>query len=557
MAKTSVDISFGLVDVTAKMDTTASAVDKQPFINLNDLKLEGVYPPKAATLEQDYWKLDGTFNTFPDNPQDISWGIWSSSMAGGDGRFDAPIVLTLSFQNLHESLGLTFEFNPYDNSFCNDLNIKWYQGTTLLYNLDFAPDSWRYACMQKVENYNKIIISFRSMSKPYRFLKVQNIMHGVIKEFGSTELKTAKVLEEIDLTGLTLSVNTLDFSMFSRDDAFNIFNPSGVYTLLQRKQQLIVSGTKNEEKMHMGTFFVDEMESQTNKILSISAVDPIGIMDGTTFMGALYKNAIAADVVEEIMEGAGFGYALDNALRNKTVTGHIPICSHREALQMLVFSIGGFVSTTRGGTVNIKEIPDIASVPTSQIGMNRKHIGTKVKLRNLVTGVDVVEHNFTLKSTLEEICKVNLEVGSNTITFSEPASNISVSRGTIAQFGVNYCIVNSTAAGECTVSGKKYDDSQKTIQKRLPNIPAGEKELIEKVDCRLIHSINSNEITQRLLDIYQYRIEQSLSFILDRESVGDLADIETEYGVYRGAVVEKLDIDLTGGYVTKAVVVGV
>jgi len=287
MAKTSVDISFGLVDVTAKMDTTASAVDKQPFINLNDLKLEGVYPPKAATLEQNYWKLDGTFNTFPDNPQDISWGIWSSSMAGEDGRFDVPIVLTLSFQNLHESLGLTFEFNPYDNSFCNALNIKWYQGTTLLYNLDFLPDSWRYACMKKVENYNKIIITFRSMNKPYRFLKVQNIMHGVIKEFGSTELKTAKVLEEIDMTGLTLSVNTLDFSMFSRDDAFNIFNPSGVYTLLQRKQQLIVSGTKNEEKTHMGTFFVDEMESQTNKILSISAVDPIGIMDGTTFMGAL------------------------------------------------------------------------------------------------------------------------------------------------------------------------------------------------------------------------------------------------------------------------------
>ncbi len=557
MAKTSVDISFGLVDVTAKTDTTATAQDKQPFVDLDDLKLEGVYPLKAATLEQDYWKLDGTFNTFPDNPQDISWGLWSSSMAGEDGSFDEPIVLTLTFQSLHECLGLTFEFNPYDDSFCNDLNIQWYQGETLLYDLDFVPDSWRFACMQKVENYNKIIITFRSMNKPYRFLKVQNIMHGVTKEFGSSELRTAKVLEEIDMTGLTLSVNTLDFSLFSQDDAFNIFNPSGIYTLLQRKQQLIVTGTKNEEKTHMGTFFVDEMESQTNKMLSISAMDPIGIMDGTTFMGAMYQDVLAADVIEEIMEDAGFGYALDNALRDKTVTGHIPICSHREALQMAVFSIGGFVSTSRGGTVNIKEIPDITSVSTSQIGMSRKHIGTTVKLRNLVTGVDVVEHNFTLKTTTEEICTVNLEIGSNTVTFSEPAANITVSIGTVTQSGANYCIVESTAAGECTVSGKKYDDSQKTIQKRLADIPAGEKELIETADCTLIHGTNSNEIAQRLLDIYQYRIEQSLSFVLDKESVGDLADIETEYGVYRGAVVEKLDIDLTGGYVTKAVVVGV
>ncbi len=545
------------MDVSAKTDTTATAEDKQPFIDLDDLKLEGVYPPKAATLEENYWKLDGTFSTFPDNPQDISWGLWSSSMAAADGSFDDPIVLTLTFQSLHESLGLTFEFNPYDNSFCNGLNIQWYQGATLLYDVDFVPNSWRFSCVQKVENYNKIIITFRGMNKPYRFLKVQNIMHGVIKEFGSTELRTAKVLEEIDMTGLTLSVNTLDFSLFSQNDAFNIFNPSGIYTLLQRKQQLIVTGTKNEEKNHMGTFFVDEMEGQSNKILSISAVDSIGIMEGTTFMGALYQNALAADVIEEIMEDAGFGYTLDIALRDKEVTGHIPICSHREALQMVVFSIGGFVSTSRGGTVNIKEIPDITSVPTSQIGMNRKHIGTTVKLRNLVTGIDVVEHNFTLKTTTEEICKVNLEIGSNTVTFSEPAANITVSMGTITQYGVNYCIVESTVVGACTVSGKKYEDSQKTIQKRLSNIPAGEKELIEKVDCNLMNASNSSEIAQRLLDIYQYRIEQSLSFVLGSECVGDLADIETEYGVYRGAIVEKLDIDLVGGYIAKAVVVGV
>lgn len=557
MGKTGVDISFGLVDVSAKADTTAAAVDKQPFVDMNDLKLEGVYPPKVATLEKDYWKLDGTFNTFPNNPQDTSWGLWSLSMAGADGIFVQPIVLTLTFQSLHESIGLTFEFNPYDNSFCNDLNIRWYQGESVLCNLDFKPNAWRYACMQKVENYNKVVITFRGMNKPYLYLKVQNIMHGIIKEFGSNELRTVKVLEEIDMTGLTLSVNTLDFSLFSRDDAFNLFNPSGVYTLLQRKQQLIVTGTKNEEKIHMGTYFVDEMESQSNKMLSLSAVDAIGIMDGTTFKGGMYQESVAADVIEEIMNDAGFGYTLDVSLRNKKITGHIPICSHREALQNVVFAIGGFVSTSRGGTVNIREIPDVASVPVSQIGMNRKHIGTKVKLRNLVTGVDVVEHKFTLKTTIEEICKVNLEVGSNTITFNEPASSISVNMGTITQYGVNYCIVESTVAGECTVSGKKYEDSQKTIQKRLSDIPAGEKELIEKVDSSLVNSSNSSGIAQRLLDIYQYRIEQSLSFVLDRESVGDLADVETDYGVYRGAVVERLDIDLTGGYIAKAVVVGV
>ena len=44
--------------------------------------------------------------------------------------------------------------------------------------------------------------------------------------------------------------------------------------------------------------------------------------------------------------------------------------------------------------------------------------------------------------------------------------------------------------------------------------------------------------------------------MMKEETVGLLADIETEYGVYRGSVVESMDTDLTGGFVTKAVTVG-
>ena len=44
--------------------------------------------------------------------------------------------------------------------------------------------------------------------------------------------------------------------------------------------------------------------------------------------------------------------------------------------------------------------------------------------------------------------------------------------------------------------------------------------------------------------------------MMQEEQVGLLADIETEYGVYRGSVLESMDTDLTGGFVTKAVTIG-
>lgn len=556
MARTSVGISFGLVDVSAKSDTTATVTDKQPFVNPQDLSLEGVYAPKAATLETDYWKLDGTFKVFPDNPQDTSWGVWSNMMSEADGTFPMPITLTLNFSSLHESLGLTFEFNPYDNSYCNQLNIKWYQGASLLHDLNFQPAKWQYSCMQKVENYNKIVITFYSMNKPDRYLKVQNIMHGVIKDFGGSELKTATLVEETDLTGLTLSVSTLDFTLHSEDDEFNIFNPSGIYELLQKKQQLITTGEKDGELINLGTFYVDEMESESDKMVSIGAIDAIGIMEGTIFEGGMYNNVLASAVIEEIMNSAGFGYTLDNSLSIKGITGHIPICSHREALQYVVFAIGGFVTTSRSGTVNIKGIPDIGDTPTVTIGRDRKHIGTTVKLREYVTGVDLTEHTYTLDSVSTTISTTEISTGLNYITFSQPAANLSTNRGTITKSGVNYCVVNSSTAGECIITGKAYKDSQKIISVRLPDIEAGEKENIYSVDCPLINPNNSLMLSEHLLAMKQYRIEQSLNFALDGEAVGNLADIETSYGVYRGSIIESLDTNLTGGFVTKAVTVG-
>lgn len=287
---TSISISFGLVDVTAKGDTTAALPDRKPFIDPQDLSLEGVYAPKVATLERNYFALDGTFRLFPENPDDFTWGIWSESMTGDDGTFAVPPVLTLTFQELHESIGLTFEFDPYGNNYCDDMLIQWYHGEELLLEKEFHPDQWRYTCAETVQNYDKIIIMFKGMVYPHRYLKVQNIQHGMNKMFDRGSLKSASLLEEIDLSGLTISSNALEFTVYSADDDFNIFNPKGVYSLLQKKQQLTVEGNDNGTTKHLGTFYLEDMEMEGDRMLSISAQDGIGIMDGTTYKGGIYTN---------------------------------------------------------------------------------------------------------------------------------------------------------------------------------------------------------------------------------------------------------------------------
>ena len=554
---TGINISFGLIDVTAKQETVASATDKQPFNDVQDLSLEGVYAPPAATMEKDYWRLDGTYTMFPDNPEDVTWGYWSKSMTEDDGKFAVPPVLTLAFAGNHSSIALSLEFNPYGNDYCNDMNIKWYYNQTLLADRDFTPDRWRFSCNEKVENYNRIVLTFRGMNRPCRYLKLQNIMHGVVKVFEDNEIYSADLLEEIDLTSSELSINTFQFKVYSEDDDFNILNPKGAYNLLQKKQQIFVEGNKNGAVKNLGTFYVDEWESQNSNIFQIKTVDGIGIMDGTTFRGGIYSNKPAQDLISEIMDDAGFGYSLDSTFKNVLLSGWLPVSSHREALQQAAFALGAYVDTSRSGTINIRRQPDASAQNPVTIGMDRKFAGTTVKLRDYVTGVTVVEHNYMPETESNEIFKGSLEAGDNEVLFSSPASNLTVSGGTIKESGANYAVVTVAAAGQVVINGKRYVDNTKLVTRKMESLPAGEKENIYEVSgATLVSAGNAAAVADRLFAYYQKRIEQNISFVLADEATGDISNIETSAGIYRGGVIEKLSTNLTGGFTTKAVVIG-
>lgn len=553
---TKTDIYFNLIDVTAKKDTTAEVTDKQSFIDMNDFKLEGVTAPKVATLETDYWKLDGTFDTFPDKPETVSWGLWSNKMSDAQGQFDTPISLTLTFAENHTIIGLSFEFNQYDNSYCNDMSVTFYKDDTAIKAWNLQPNNWRYSKDETVINFNKIVIVFNSMNKPDRYLKIQSIIYGLMKKFDEDTIITANVLEEIDLTGSELTVNTLDFTMYSADDDFNIFNPKGIYHTLQKRQQIKVVGTNNNTEMNLGTFYLDEWTAAENKMMTLNCVDAIGVMDGTYYDGGLYENQNAQTVIDDLMNDAGFGYSLDSKLANVKINGWLPKCTHREALQQIAIAIGAYIDTSRDGEVKIKALPSFDDDAIYTLDKNRKIVGTTVALKTYVSGVDVTEHKYTKKSSTEQLFKDTLDVGENEIIFDSPCQVTKVSGGTIIKSGINYVIVNVPASAEITVTGYKYEDNTQVQSARLPDISAGEKENILEVTNATLISNNGYEVAQRLLYLAQFRIEQNLGFILKNENIGGIANIEVLDDEYRKSIITKLETDLVNGFNTKAVTIG-
>ena len=194
-----VKITYKDISLTAKPNSSYICNDKQEFIDVNRLKEnEGIFK-KFATLERNFWKLDGTFENFPDNPAEEKFGLWSKSMSDDNGNFSEKPVLEVEFNGYQTSTGVTFQFHPETNDYCNSLNIKWYQNGSLLSESNYFPDSSVYFCQNNVTNFNKIVITFNSTNNPYRYLKLQVIEYGAIRLFTEDDLRNVSILEEISL----------------------------------------------------------------------------------------------------------------------------------------------------------------------------------------------------------------------------------------------------------------------------------------------------------------------------------------------------------------------
>lgn len=213
------DVSPGAAE-----DSRYSAADTQAFAKVSDLLLRNS-PPNVATLELNRWSLGGKSEIMSQNPSTEKWGYWSKTMCRENGYFPSPLVLEVNFGSNHTSVGITLDFDMAADDYCSELNIKWYRGAQLLEARDFAPNRARYECVAEVELYNKVVITFKKMCLPYRYMRLQGIIFGIERTFGSDEISddSLEIVEEVNPLGAEISINTLDFGLRSAGGAPFIF----------------------------------------------------------------------------------------------------------------------------------------------------------------------------------------------------------------------------------------------------------------------------------------------------------------------------------------------
>ncbi|MCK9576653.1 MAG: hypothetical protein M0R51_12090 [Clostridia bacterium] len=547
-------IALDLIDVSAKPDSTLTSTDKQPFVDLTQLKSDSLSVPKYATLEDNFFLLDGTFEPFPETPESEDMGYWSSSQSDENGEFTTNPMLEIDFTENHTSAGLTLTFLE---DYPLEINVKWYTlAGVKISEKTFEPDALYYFCDNQIEDFGKITIEF-IRTKPYRYIKLEKIDYGVYREFSEDEITATSITEEVNPISSEITINTAKFSLHSDNGDYDLTGLHGVYKLFQQTQKVHLIQKFDTEEKQMGTFYLDTWKSPNEYNAEFTAVDAVGLIDKTDFkLGQIYTNETAENIIDAIMASAGItDYTIEDDLKSVTLSGWIPICTHREALQHVAFALGAIVDDSRGNTIKIyKGAQSYGRV----IPRSRKFSGGSTTLLTYVSDVNLTAHNYALKDDSEQISTGTYAIGTYEIHFDTAVFDLAATGATITESYPNYCIITVGTAGKVTLTGYKYEDNSSVYNYGVANLPSGAgKNSISCKDATLISLSNVAEIAQELFIYYQLRYETSVEIALENELSGEKVAVQRASGTaYTMEAIEKMDIDLVGGFTAKITTLG-
>ena len=547
--KTYCKAEMKFVDVTALEDAAVSTPDNQSIGSV-ELFAKQIPQNDYGTSEVNQFILDGSKNILTESPADIAF--WNDSLSNANCEFEKNPQITILFSSMHSSSALTLYFIDEAPA---EIKITWYSlYGSMLAQETYYPETCIFVCDKQIENYGKIVIEFIKTSFPKRYVKLQYILYGKYIVWGEELIKEASIQEDIDVTSATIPINEANISIVDTDNDFDAENENGAWKSIQKTQEIVLTEYKGGMPIQMGTFYMDDF-SVTGNIAKFSLVDTIGLLDKYTFYeGQIYVNVKVADVIKNIFKSAGITkYLIDDDVGNILLSGYLAIQKCRQALQKVCFACGAVADDSRSNIVHIYK-PD--RYVKSTVGLDRKLNGnTKITLDTYVSGVSIECTQYELEEKNSEIFKGTLASGNTKITFSKPylPTSISTTAGRIVEVKTNYLVIHMAAAGECVISGKKYNDSSFAYQKNVAVIDAGETENIKKFSGCTIYNIGLlNEIATSLLEYFRLRKKVSMKYLMDLEKVGQWANINQIGGNTSTSLIESQSIDLTGGYIATA-----
>lgn len=556
--RTSTRAVINLFDTTAKQDGAYIVNDILSFCDIGRLDEEEIETVKFGTLEDGGFLLDGSCQIMDESVQTADFGYWSAMMSDEHGSFNTNPKIERQFNENHSAAGLTLTFDR-QYPLPKRVRVTFENSVGELIGSEvFSIDRYTYFCNLKADAFRYMSLEFLQ-TESHQYARLNGIDYGRKLEYSQDaekNLSKATLLEELNITSSEVSVNTSSVTVIDPDETFNIDNPQGYYTLLQQRQKLDLYETINGVEYQMATHYIKTWETTSGVISTFSCQDILGVMDGTSFSGGVYDVTPAHEIIDEIMISFGWtDYYVDPEIAEMTLSGIIKPCSHRAALQQVLFACCGVIDTSRITGINMYR----ASHTTQTIILSdRKFMSPahSIKQMDLITDVEVTAHKFIKGSELKDAYKAALDPGIYEVSLKSPFTNYTAINCTILESDYFRIKLQIDVAAEVKVQGHPYEDSATIYRKAMPELPAGSFRNSKQVtDATLVSESNAARVAEHLYEYYQYRLNHELKIICEDEKVGNFSAVKTQQNMV-AVVLESMSLDLTGGFLASCKGIG-
>lgn len=407
--RSGLQVTFEMVDVDAAETAETAVSDACEMAQITQTHDRTEHPScRYASLEQGYWRLDGSF-LLPEQEklpsQQTGW--WSDRISGADGVFDTPPVLRFSWNAGQSSAGFTVCFDTAGEQYVSRFRLCAYDADGVLLK-DVLVENAAVRCEldAPVEHYRTVTLEFLRTHEPFRRVRVTEVIFGLIKRFTQENTVSATLDYSFSPIGESFPTNELTLTVDNSDASWNMANPKGVYAYLQQTQPLDVSLTIGEDSVYMGRFYFTTASAEDNAMTAkITANDRVYWLDSIKCRLGSTGTWTLEQAARTVLETAGMDIpiSVSEELGARVIRCALPKdCSCRDALRLLAQAAQCTCRMDRNGTLVFFDALQLGTI-SGFLDLNRMEEPPRMKVASEVNTVELTVPNEYEEDTDETV----------------------------------------------------------------------------------------------------------------------------------------------------------
>ena len=569
-------VKFNIVDPDTNPNLSSNSEEKFSYLeNIKEMEIPQI--KNYATLEKNFWILDDSQPIY--GSEELVQTYISEFMSDENCKFNENPYFLIESDSVLTTLGLTMVFDSINGNYVKKLKVKAYRDTQIIMDKDYTLNSYNnrliFADNDELVRWNRIEIYFIESNLPYRRVRVNQLLFGILEIYTDKNIISAESKEKTTMINSELPTHTFKFTIDNMNKLFNPDNPEGWYRYILQQQPIsyewgyqLDDGTV-EWVLGGNMLLTGSAEVGENQV-TFSTTTLINYLTNT------YKKGVYSvlgrslyDLAVDVFEDSGIDsnrYNLWEGLKLIKTEAPLPKLESRQLLQIIATTGNCTLFTSRENIVNIQPF----SYAIDNDGMDYGAITSKptVKVQSELCNSIVYINHYLVENEQSELFK-NEElaiVGNTTLEIEyDLATNISTTiiGGTIlsADYYGRYAILEISNDTNSPISliimGNKINISQ-TIDLKQYNADGEDIEYKNDLVTQMVE--NSKDIKLKEFIGNWYSNRNIYSFGTRGEILKDtkcLLPIETDFSSSLMGYLVENNISYNGAWSGDSVVIKV